>query len=314
MSPFNQNWVENLINNRKRCIVYKFNISFYCLRNFSFEMFRGGLRRLYSAGRALGNGARPGHSHNRQSYSLSTFWEAFSGRQQQSSQYSRFIPPTVLLNFSLLRLFNKDDPETAEEKLIMTIKRAILSIQREEYEKAEKILHLALRMAQDLQSKDGITYVYDTLANLAMDRGDFVKAEKLFVDVMQRLFGDGADEKDIRLLHISAKIAHMAEQSGNLEKAKQGFEWTLAKLEEKLKEVEEDPQLMEIWGMTKNWYGQSLMQMHMMKDAKKSFEDAKKAYQDIHGKITEESLMLLNNLGVVCTHVRTSTSVNLPIC
>lgn len=218
----------------------------------------------------------------------------------------------VLLNFSLLRLFNKDDGETPEEKLITTIKRAILSIQRDEYEKAERILHMALRMAQDIQSKDGITYVYDTLANLAMERGDFVKAEKLFVDVMQRLFGDGADESDIRMLHISAKIAHMAEQSGNLDKAKQGFEWTLKKLEERLKEAEDDPHLLELWGMTKNWYAQSLMQMNLMVEAKKAFEDAHKTYLEVHEKLAEEGLMLLNNLGVVCTHVRRNIKLGSP--
>lgn len=202
-----------------------------------------------------------------------------------------------------MSFFKRDDGETPEDKLVMTIKRAILSIQRDEHEKAERILHMALRMAQDLQSKDGITYVYDAMANLAMERGDFEKAEKLFVDVMKRLFGDGAEENDMRLLHISAKIAHMAEQSGQLEKARQGFEWVLAKLEDRMKAAQDDEQIKELWGMTKNWYAQALMRLNSMGDAKKAFEDAHKTYLEIHGKLTEEGLMLLNNLGVVCTHV-----------
>lgn len=208
-----------------------------------------------------------------------------------------------------MRLFTKDDEETPEDKLITTIKRAILSIQREEHEKAERILHMALRMAQDLQSKDGITYVYDAMANLAMERGDFEKAEKLFVSVMQRLFGDGASEDDLRLIHISAKIAHMAEQSGHLEKAKQGFEWALKKLEEKMKSTADDPEIKELWGMTKNWYAQALMQLNSMKDARTAFEDAYKTYLEIHGKLSEDGLLLLNNLGVVCTQVGGCKSV-----
>lgn len=187
--------------------------------------------------------------------------------------------------------------------MITTIKRAILSIQRDEYEKAERILHLALRMAQDLKSSDGITYVYDAMANLAMERGQFEKAEKLFVDVMKRLFGDGADEDDMRLLHISAKIAHMAEQAGQLDKAKQGFEWVISKLENRMKMAQDDEQVKELWGMTKNWYAQALMQLNSMADAKKAFEEAHTAYTEIHEKLSEDGLMLLNNLGVVCTHV-----------
>lgn len=232
---------------------------------------------------------------------------AVQGRQRYSSssggsQFYGFIPPAVLLNFSLMSLFKKDD-DTPEDKLVMTIKRAILSIQKEEHEKAERILHMALRMAQDLKSKDGITYVFDAMANLAMERGEFEKAEKLFVDVMKRLFGDGAEENDMRLLHISAKLAHMAEQSGQLEKAKQGFEWVITKLEERMKAAQDDENVKELWGMTKNWYAQALMQMNSMKDAKKAFEEAHKAYLEIHGKLSEEGLLLLNNLGVVCTNV-----------
>lgn len=87
----------------------------------------------------------------------------------------------------------KDD-ETPEDKLITTIKRSVLCIQRQEFDKAEQMLHLALRMAQDLHSKEGVTYIYDVMANLAMEREQFKKAEKLFTEVMKRLFSEGYGE------------------------------------------------------------------------------------------------------------------------
>lgn len=111
-----------------------------------------------------------------------------------------------------------DDPE---DQLVATIKRSILLVQNGEPKKAEQMLHLALRMAQDLKSRDGITFVYDVMANLAMDVQDYVKAEKLFVDVMKRIMGDGAAEDDNRVLHISSKIAYIAYMQENIEKAKQ---------------------------------------------------------------------------------------------
>ena len=57
----------------------------------------------------------------------------------------------MLLGFSFA--FFKKDTETPEEKLVNTIKRSILSIGKFEYDKAEQILHLALRMAQDMQNR-----------------------------------------------------------------------------------------------------------------------------------------------------------------
>lgn len=111
---------------------------------------------------------------------------------------NRQLNGNLFLSAGILSMFTKDE-ETPEDKLINNIKRSILCIQRGEHEKAEQMLHLALRMAQDLQNKDGITFVFDVMANLAMERGEFKKAEKLFVTVMQRLLADGYEQDDIKV-------------------------------------------------------------------------------------------------------------------
>ncbi|XP_039228533.1 tetratricopeptide repeat protein 19 homolog, mitochondrial isoform X3 [Drosophila yakuba] len=155
-----------------------------------------------------------------------------------------------------LNLFGggNEKEETPEDKLIKTIKRSILCIQREQYDKAEQMLHLALRMAQDIQSKDGITYVFDLMANLAMEREQFKKAEKIFTDVMKRLFADGHTEESPKILHISSKIAHMSQLQGDLEKSFQGFTWTLQQLAKLLEKMPDDKDILELYGLTKNWY------------------------------------------------------------
>lgn len=84
--------------------------------------------------------------------------------------------------------------------------------QKDEYEKAEKMLHVALRMAQDVQNKDGITYVYDVMANLALTQKQYDKAEKLFTEVMKRLMSSGVKESDNKVLHISLKLAKIAQE------------------------------------------------------------------------------------------------------
>lgn len=105
----------------------------------------------------------------------------------------------AFISAGLLSFFFKSDDETPEDKLIMNIKRSVLSMQRGEYKKAESMLHLALRMAQDLNHKDGITYIFDLMANLALECEQFSKAKKLFVSVMQRLMQDGYKEDDIKV-------------------------------------------------------------------------------------------------------------------
>ena len=58
------------------------------------------------------------------------------------------------------------------------------------------LLHLALKLAQDTANEDGITYVFDVLANVALERGHTAKAERLFKDVMQRQLRNGKTDKE----------------------------------------------------------------------------------------------------------------------
>lgn len=108
-----------------------------------------------------------------------------------------------LLSSSLLTWIGFEDDEEKESELITTLKRSILCIQRKEYVKAEQMLHIALRLAQEQSNFNGVTYSYDLMANLALEREQFDKAEKLFVSVLQRLLSTGTPEKDVKVLKIN---------------------------------------------------------------------------------------------------------------
>lgn len=60
--------------------------------------------------------------------------------------------------------------------------------QNGELNKAEQLLHIALKTAQETQNELAITYIFDLLANLAYQREEYSKAEKLFKEVLQRMF------------------------------------------------------------------------------------------------------------------------------
>lgn len=128
---------------------------------------------------------------------ITTLWcNTKYSQKKQSTKLGVFIFAGLM---SFLAPKDPEGEDTPEDKLVMTIKRSILCIQREQYAKAEQMLHLALRMAQDLQNKDGVTFIYDVMANLAMETEQYKKAEKLFINVMQRLLQDGCKEDDIKV-------------------------------------------------------------------------------------------------------------------
>lgn len=110
--------------------------------------------------------------------------------------WEKILPEEITLLFKKLPV---EDDSTDEGKLAITLKRVILCINRGEYEKAEQMAHLALRTAQSIQHYDGITLCYDIMANLAFEREQYQKAEKLFEDVLQRLLGKGVPQTDMQV-------------------------------------------------------------------------------------------------------------------
>ena len=58
--------------------------------------------------------------------------------------------------------------------------------QEGEFDKAEKIFHIALRMAQDVNHQDAILYIHDLLANLAFETVSHIKWDINFIFLIQK--------------------------------------------------------------------------------------------------------------------------------
>ncbi|KAJ9580804.1 hypothetical protein L9F63_024020, partial [Diploptera punctata] len=176
----------------------------------------------------------------------------------------------------------------------------ILLIQKEEYKKAEQMLHVALKIAQEQQNNDGITYIYDVLANLAFEQRDYKKAEKLFVTVMQRLVSQGVPQTDNRIVHMSLKLANMYKADNNNSKAEDGYKFCIDTLNNKIEKGADDEDTSLLYGMSLDCYAKLLVDSNRLKEA---FECFKKAYDlnvKINGEVHEETVVLLNDLGTVC--------------
>lgn len=177
---------------------------------------------------------------------------AFFKKKEEETEKSfleKVLPEDVYL---LLRKLPEEDEESQEGKLKTTLKRTILCIQKGEIKKAEQMGHLALRMAQEMQHYDGITFVYDLLGNLAYETNQFSKAEKLFETVLKRLLQKGVPQDDTRVLHLSLKVAQVVESQGGIDEANTNYIWTMKKLDEKLKRDPENEDLHELWGLANN--------------------------------------------------------------
>ncbi|XP_066253693.1 tetratricopeptide repeat protein 19 homolog, mitochondrial isoform X4 [Euwallacea similis] len=192
-----------------------------------------------------------------------------------------FLSRPILFAVSILTWLGFDqDEEEKESELIMTLKRAVLCTQREEYEKAEQMLHLALRIAQQQQNQQGILYCYDLMANLAFNTYNLDKAEKLFVTVLQLLLGGGIPEDDIKVIHISLKLARICQLKANIERADIGYKWCLEQIEHHDKD-NEDAKL--LYGVINDWYAQYLLDIGNSAQALMHLNEAYKVCNEIEG-------------------------------
>jgi len=202
-----------------------------------------------------------------------------------------------------------------EEELKNTIKRGILNMQKGEHDKAENILHIALRMATEMNHQNAVTYIYDLMANLAYEMGDYQKAERLFISVMQRLIGmRGMAQNDDAIVEMALKLAAIHAKTDRPQLAEQGYAFCIQTQGQKLKEGDNDDEASSssessedddkealkntraLYGMSRDWYGQFLMAQGRVAAAKVQFEEALDASVKVSGNWSEQTINLQNSL------------------
>ncbi|XP_053766971.1 tetratricopeptide repeat protein 19, mitochondrial isoform X3 [Desmodus rotundus] len=206
--------------------------------------------------------------------------------------------------------------DEAEAEIIVLLKRAKLSIMKDEPEEAELILHDALRLAYQSGNKKAITYTYDLMANLAFIRGQLENAEKLLKATMSYLLGGGMQQEDNAIIEISLKLASIyaaqnryrskknhlgCKQRTPLESyilghefALAGYEFCISTLEEKIereKEIVEDILSVDekanthlLLGMCLDAYARYLLLSKYPSQAQRMYEKALHISEEILGE------------------------------
>ncbi|KAM8956228.1 tetratricopeptide repeat protein 19, mitochondrial [Lycaon pictus] len=196
--------------------------------------------------------------------------------------------------------------DEAEAEIIQLLKRAKLSIMKDEPEEAELILHDALRLAYQSDNRKAITYTYDLMANLAFIRGQLENAEKLFKATMSYLLGGGMQQEDNAIIEISLKLASIYAAQNRQEFALAGYEFCISTLEEKIereKELAEDILSVEekasthlLLGMCLDTYARYLLFSKQPSQAQRMYEKALQISEEMLGERHPQTIVLMSDL------------------
>ncbi|XP_018371058.1 PREDICTED: tetratricopeptide repeat protein 19 homolog, mitochondrial [Trachymyrmex cornetzi] len=224
------------------------------------------------------------------------FNDSHKSQDRKSRMLLAVSLPTLIFNY----LLGIEDTDEEVPEVIMTIKRSVLLIQKGEYDKAEQMLHLALRQAQTVQHYDAVTYIYDVMANLAFDTGKYRKAEQLFVSVLQRLMSNGATEDDMRVIHISLKMAKVFEHLNEPKKAEQGYIFCMENLKSHIEKDPDNKDAVLLQGIAFDWYARMLLSQSRYTEALNYLLQAYNICKKMNGEEHEQTVVLLNDLGTIC--------------
>jgi len=227
-----------------------------------------------------------------------------SGSQGRQHEYTREkgVGPTGVLLGGVLGWFglSKTEP-TEEENLEMTVKMAILAIQEGNLVKADKLLHVALKLANDMQYQAAATHIYCLMANLAMERGLVGQAERLFTEVLKRLMASGEAQDSNAVVEISLKLAQIFLANGDRVKAEKGLEFSTDAMRKKVvaagNNVDEDT--LALYGMALDQQAQVLMAGDKLKEAERLFREAVTVAIKVYGEKQEQVLVVTNSLASV---------------
>ncbi|XP_012661474.1 tetratricopeptide repeat protein 19, mitochondrial [Otolemur garnettii] len=200
----------------------------------------------------------------------------------------------------------EDEADEVEAEIIQLLKRAKLSIMKDEPEEAELILHDALRLAYQSDNKKAITYTYDLMANLAFIRGQLENAEQLFKATMSYLLGGGMKQEDNAIIEISLKLASIYAAQNRQEFALAGYEFCISTLEEKIereKELSEDVMSAEekanthlLLGMCLDACARYLLFSKQPSQAQRMYEKALQISEEIQGERHPQTIVLMSDL------------------
>ncbi|XP_077336428.1 tetratricopeptide repeat protein 19, mitochondrial isoform X2 [Lithobates pipiens] len=178
-----------------------------------------------------------------------------------------------------------------------------------EMDEAEEILHGTLHLAQENKSKRAIIYTYDLMANVALLRGQYDNAEKLFKTTMVYMLESGIKQDDNSFLEISLKLASIYASQNKKDLAVAGYQFCILSLEEKTKMEKDLPQdiltaeektnTRLLLGLSLDSYARYLVSQSQLLHAQVMLERALHISKEEQGDLHPQTITLLNDLATV---------------
>ncbi|XP_034039581.1 tetratricopeptide repeat protein 19, mitochondrial isoform X2 [Thalassophryne amazonica] len=209
---------------------------------------------------------------------------------------------------------HQDEGQKNEDKIILLLKKAKLSVYGGELQAASAFLRQAVDLAQRTNHNQALIYTYNLMANLAFLQGDLDSAEKLFKETVGLMLSAGTPQDDNAIVSMSLKLAAIYAEQNKLEQAEHLFNHCAESLEAKLlkeqqkvpPEEQQDEQTeleQTLWKDTRLLLGMCLESRARYRASKGNLGDAEhdlgralSICRQVKGEADPQTLVLMNDL------------------
>ncbi|KAL4218913.1 Tetratricopeptide repeat protein 19 [Mactra antiquata] len=265
----------------------------------------------------------------RQLIKYSTFSRARNGCKYTTVTGLTPTVKTALFGTSLAFLgFNvKKETLSEHDQVRKLVSRGINAKDFNNIKEASEAFHEALKLSTDFFKEKKITneehlnhrvFIYDQIANMALDHGDFKVAEEVFKQTMKLAVKLGMSETDNAMIEMSLKLAGIYLFTGRVEVGVLGLDYVITEQEKKMKENEsktatdkkvksdkkvdldelreEAENTRVLLGKAYQKYGHYHLMVRDFKKAEECMQKALSISKDVMGETDENTLVLMNDL------------------
>ncbi|XP_053294411.1 tetratricopeptide repeat protein 19, mitochondrial isoform X1 [Pleuronectes platessa] len=216
--------------------------------------------------------------------------------------------------FSLFRSDEdkRDEAQRKDDEMILLLKKAKLSVYREQLQAASGFLHQAVALAHQTGNQQALIYTYSMMANLAYVQGQLDNAEKLFKAAMSFMLSGGTPQDDNAFIEMSLKLASIYAEQNKAELAEHGFRFCSESLEAKLQktidlkaedQTEEEEALRKetrlLLGLCLDSRARYRASTWRLDAARQDYEKALTICRQEQGETHPQTLVLMNDLGTI---------------
>lgn len=183
-----------------------------------------------------------------------------------------------------------------EDNITHLIVLAKIALEKGDFEKAEALLQVGLKICEDYNISYGLPVIYDILASIAFSQGDTQKAETLLVAAIERMSLDGVSDTNDHMIDFKLRLARIYSAHKENTLAEIGFKTCLEAQKEKIVKGDMSTKTGMIYINILFWYGVHMIKNTRYSEAKKMIDRAYDYSHKIKGLSPYQEMVILYTL------------------